>query len=139
MSELTRVSETIKDSKRPATYYRAFVKAAQSREFQGVIMLADTLKLPPAKKGGKAREVSDYAVLQSPDFEKWHAGEVARESVKGVTGIIAPRFADLVAGQVDAQQAAQDTLKALDQRAERNAKNAARVKKVRKGATSTDD
>lgn len=134
MDDLTRVSEIIKESKQPAAYYRNFVKAAQGRMFQGVVMLADVVKLPPARKGGKVREVPDFAVLNSTQFQDWHTSEVARQKVRGVTAPNAPKFADLKAGKVSIEEAEQQTMKALDQKAERNARNAARVKKLRKAA-----
>lgn len=129
--ELLRLSERIKASKNPAAYHRMFVQAATEGSIIGVIELADVIRLPSSKAGGQQREVSDYAIIPTPEFEQWHTETVTTTNANAPRRSNAPRFADLIAGRVSVEDAAQHTAKRLAQRRERNAKTAQRARQRR--------
>ena len=135
--DLIRLSDRIKASKQQAAYHRSFLQAATDGQFAGVIELADTIKLPPAKKGGKHREVADYAIMPTPEFETWHEQIIASTNSKNKRRH-APRFADLAAGRVSITEAAQHTADQLAKRRARNAQIAARARE-RRTTTDTDE
>lgn len=123
-----RLAEAIKSSKQPTAYYRQFLRAAAEGKITGVIMLADSIKLSPARKGGKVREVRDYAILPGSGFTEWHNAEIAKESSK-VTTKSAPSFADIVAGKVDIRAAQTSTAEMLSKQAARLARAEAKKAK----------
>ena len=129
--ELIRLSDRIKQSKNPAAYHRLFVQAATEGTVIGVIELADVIRLPAAKQGGQHREVSDYAIIPTPEYEQWHAETIATTNANAPRRSNAPRFADLIAGRISIEDAAQHTAKRLAQRRERNAKTAQRARQRR--------
>lgn len=125
--ELVRISEQIKSSKNHAIYYKLFLKAATEQQFLGVIELGDVLRLSPAKKGGKPRDVADYAVLPTPEFLAWHDQAITSTKTRST----APSYADLVAGRVDLQHAAERTAQQLQKRRERSTLTAQRARERR--------
>lgn len=106
------------------------------REFRGAVIageldaveVSDRIKLPPAKKGGKGRETSDFAVTSDPEtLTNWTQQTAAKMTSK--TAIRnAPSLADLQAGKVDAKQAAQETRERLQQVRHKAARQAQRRK-----------
>lgn len=116
--ELLRLSEQMNAAKNPGRYHRMFERAVRNGELAGVVQVADRIKLPPSKKGGKVREVADYAVLPSTQFAEWHE----RTLLTCSSTTYAPTFDALKNGAVDWQDAEQQTRKILDRRQQRNQK-----------------
>lgn len=116
--DLLRLSEQMSKSKNPARYHREFEKAVKAGELVGVVQVAEKVKVQPAKKGSKPRELPDYAILPSPAYDQWH--EWALLTCNSHNN--APSFDALKSGAIGWQEAEQRTRKLLDKRNARNAK-----------------
>lgn len=115
--ELLRLSEQMSKAKNPARYYKSFEAAVRAGEFAGVVLLADRAKIPARKAGGKAREVADYAVLPSAEFQAWNE----RALLLTASTTSAPTFNALKSGAIDFEEAARTTRELLEKKAKRTA------------------
>lgn len=127
MENLKRLSEVANNSKKPTSYVRAFRKALLAKKFRAV-MLADKFKLSGIPKTAKPREVEDYAILDTPEFQQWHDSALTTLSTtaKGV-----PTFADIQAGRISLEEAEKITQDILEKKMQRNAAQNERAKKRR--------
>ncbi|TSA79534.1 hypothetical protein FNU79_17745 [Deinococcus detaillensis] len=115
--KLLRLSEQMSKAKDPAKYYRAFEAAVVRNEIVGVVELSERARIPARKKGGKAREVSDYAIMPSEAFNAWneHALLLATSSTN------VPSFNALQSGVINFEEAERATRKMLEKKAQRAA------------------
>lgn len=116
--DLLKLSEQMSKSKNPAKYHREFERAVKDGELGGVVQVAERVKVQPIKKGSKPRELPDYAILPSAEYEQWHE----RALLTCNSHNNAPSFDALKSGAIDWQEAEQRTRKLLDKRSARNAK-----------------
>ena len=116
--DLLRLSEQMAKSKNPAKYHREFERAVKAGELVGVVQVAEKVKVQPAKKGSKPRELPDYAILPSPEYAAWHE----RALLTCNSHNNAPSFDALKTGVVNWEEAEQRTRKLLDRRNQRNTK-----------------
>lgn len=132
---LRRLSEVMQQAKKPTTYAREFMRAAENGEFTGVVVLADRIAIKPSRKGGKARYIQDFAVIETPDFADWHDKYLASEgAARGL-----PRYDDLRAGAVDLDAAQQMTLEYLNKRRRRSEQTAASIRRKKENTTAPAD
>lgn len=127
MENLKKLSDYANTSKKPTSYVRAFRAALLARQFRA-IMLADKFKLAGTPKNGKLREVEEYAIIDTPEFNAWHAEALTSLSSK-VSGV--PTFADLKSGRISIEDAEKITQSILEKKYQRNEAQNARAKNRR--------
>lgn len=119
-SEMTKLSELLSQLKKgsPSRYVREFRTAIIDGRVRAV-ELADRFKIPATKKGGKPREVTEYAAMNTPELRAWHEATLSRLA-RGNTN--APTWEDVQAGRVtfeDLEQRTRERLEAARVKAKR--------------------
>lgn len=102
-------------------FAREFRNAVISSELSA-IEVAERIRLPPATKGGKGKETGDFFILSDTEtVTHWTARMTARLTSRAASRGV-PTLADLQAGTVDAEQAAQRTRERLLQGRKKSAR-----------------
>lgn len=122
---LKRLSEVMKEAKKPSIYAREFMKAAERKEFRGIIVLAEKIQISKNNKNLKPREIQDFAIINSEEFKKWHRNYIDSElNKKGL-----PTYKEIIEGDIDIDKYEKITEEFLSKRKRRNEQTVESIKR----------
>lgn len=124
MPELRKLSDTSADAGKNAFKYIRLFRTAVADEQIQAFELAERFKIPASTKGGKAREVQDFGIIDGPDFEAWHTEALTKSQTSTRTN--APTFAEVQGGAVDVAALVAATQAKLKSARERSARSNAK-------------